>query len=397
MKVTRFVKRASGVSERMTGFMAHLRDNGLPVGVSDTVQVLSAMTCIDVSSHDQLRLACKAVCPRNAEQFDRFDDLFEAYWLNGGRERGAFRHDDSVAQANSSMSNTRSQPGQMQSGDAGEVEEAESDSEQGDSATSSGEGKLTGSLNRNIEKMDLRELMTPESLERAQRVAGQLASAIKDRRSRRRRAARRGSALDLRKVLRSSLGSGGEPLHLHRKVRPDRPVNIVALLDVSGSMLVYSRVFLAFLKGLVCHDQKTDAYLFHTSLVRVSDVMRDSDTLRAVNRLSLMAQGFGGGTRIAHNLQLFNQQYASQSVTGRSVVIIFSDGYDTDPPQMMAGALARLRRRGCRIIWLNPLKGWKDYAPVAAGMAAALPFLDLFAAANTLESLSVLEPHLQAL
>ena len=146
-----------------------------------------------------------------------------------------------------------------------------------------------------------------------------------------------------------------------------------------------------------CIDRRTDAYLFHTSLVRVSDVMRDNDTLRAVNRLSLLAQGFGGGTRIAANLQQFNRQYAAQCVNGRSIVIIFSDGYDTDPPEQMAMALHRLRRRGCRILWLNPLKGWKDYEPVAAGMAAALPLLDLFAAANTLENLAALEPHLHAL
>jgi len=166
------------------------------------------------------------------------------------------------------------------------------------------------------------------------------------------------------------------------------------MLDVSGSMTVYARVFLAFLKGLVSHDQKTDAYLFHTTLVRVSDALRDNDTFRAVNRLSLMAQGFGGGTKIGSNLQRFNQQYAARTVTARSVVIIFSDGYDTDPPELVAEALQRLKKRGCKIIWLNPLKGWKDYEPVARGMAAALPMLDLFASANTLDSLAALEPHL---
>ena len=100
---------------------------------------------------------------------------------------------------------------------------------------------------------------------------------------------------------------------------------------------------------------------------------------------------------IGANLNTFNEQYASKTVTGRSVVIIFSDGYDTDPPEILAKALSRLKKRGCRIIWLNPLKGWKDYAPVAQGMAAALPYLDLFEAANTLESLAALEPHLAKL
>lgn len=397
MKVTRFVSRASGVSERMSGFMAHLRDNGLPIGVSESGRVMKAMTCIDLSTYDDVRLACKAVCPRTADQYEKFDALFEAYWLNGGREKRQLQQRESTSTRNPLVRNARPDrvDEQTPAGEAGKAEEADTD--EGGDAAHSGEGKLIASLSRNIEKVDLRELMTPESLATAERVARQLASAMRDRRSRRRRAANRGNALNLRKIMRASISTGGDPIRLYKMKRPERPVNIVALLDVSGSMLVYSRIFLAFLKGLVSHDQKTDAYLFHTSLVRVSDVMRDTDTLRAVNRLSLMAQGFGGGTRIAQNLQRFNQQYAAQSVTGRSVVIIFSDGYDTDPPELMARALARLKRRGCRIIWLNPLKGWKDYAPVAGGMAAALPYLDLFAAANTLDSLSALEPHLHAL
>ena len=121
---------------------------------------------------------------------------------------------------------------------------------------------------------------------------------------------------------------------------------------------------------------------------------RDGDTFRAINRLSMMAQGFGGGTKIGTNLEAFNKQYAARMVNGRSVVIILSDGYDTDPPEKVAAALSRLKKRGCKIIWLNPLKGWKDYEPVARGMAAALPNLDLFTAATTLDDLAALEPHL---
>ena len=110
-----------------------------------------------------------------------------------------------------------------------------------------------------------------------------------------------------------------------------------------------------------------------------------------------MAQGFGGGTKIGSNLQLFNQQYASLTVDSRTVVIILSDGYDTDPPELLAEGLAKLKKRNCRIVWLNPLKGWKDYAPVAQGMSAALPYIDHFAAANTLQSLAELEPQLARL
>ena len=95
------------------------------------------------------------------------------------------------------------------------------------------------------------------------------------------------------------------------------------------------------------------------------------------------------------DLKAFNDQYARGIVTGRTVVVILSDGYDTDPAERLGLELARLKRRRCKIVWLNPLKGWKGYEPVARGMAAALPHLDLFAAANTLEKLEALEPHLR--
>jgi uncharacterized protein with von Willebrand factor type A (vWA) domain len=261
-------------------------------------------------------------------------------------------------------------------------------------AASSGEGRLIASRIRQTERRDLREFVTPQDIRHAEAIAERLARTIRYRRSRRRKAAKRGNAIDFRRTVRASVSHGGEPIELMRRRRPDRPAHLVALLDVSGSMTVYARVFLAFVRGLVGADQRTDAYLFHTRLVRISDALRDGDTLRAVNRLSLMADGFGGGTRIGTNLARFNAHYAANMVTGRSVVIILSDGYDTDPPEMIAGELARLKKRGCRIVWINPLLGWKDYEPVARGMAAALPWLDHFAPANTLESLAALEPHL---
>lgn len=395
MKCTTFIRSADGVSERMQGFMAHLRDNGVIVGPDEFRNSMTSLELINALNPDDVRLACKAVCTSKADGFAQFDDLFDAYWMNGGHEKfGIHKHHNQSESTPRKAFNQSTDESNSASG-LGDLDDV--DDGQGDELNHQGEGKLTGSRIRNIDKVDLREIMTPEALKQAEKVARDLASAMRDRRSRRRRAAARGKSLNMRKVMRASIASGGEPIHLFKQRRPERSVNVVALLDVSGSMMVYSKVFLAFLKGLVSRDQRTEAYLFHTSLMQVSDVMRDSDTMRAVNRLSLMAQGFGGGTRIGASLSLFNQQYASKSVNSRSVVIIFSDGYDTDPPELIGQALERLKRRGCRIIWLNPLKGWKDYKPVAQGMSAALPFLDLFAAANTLESLAALEPHLAKL
>ena len=119
--------------------------------------------------------------------------------------------------------------------------------------------------------------------------------------------------------------------------------------------------------------------------------------LGALNRITLLADGFGGGSRIGAALMQFATTHARRFVNGRTVVMILSDGYDSAPSDDLARAMARLARRGCRIIWLNPMKGWRDYAPIAAAMAAALPFLDLFAPAATLEDLAALESELARL
>lgn len=392
MSVTRFLQPADNVTDRMIGFMAHLRENGIAAGFGETECALKAMTTVDLKNPVETCMALKSICAREADHFARFDDLFKAYWLNQGRQKQRSKPSDEKPVPKNQWSNRSIYDDGVNLGASG-AQDLPDDDNEGD-APSDGEGKLVATRNRNIEKADLREFMKPEDMAHAQKVAERIAKAIRDRRSRRRKMARRGAELDLRRITRKSIARGGEPFDLLKRQKPDRPVRLVALLDVSGSMKVYARIFLSFLKGLMSHDQRTDAYLFHTQLVCISDALRDGDSFRGVNRLSMMAQGFGGGTKIASNLALFNQQYAAKRVNGRSVVIILSDGYDTDPPEKMAHELARLKKSGCKIIWLNPLKGWKDYEPVAKGMAASLPFLDHFAAATTLNDLAALEPHL---
>jgi uncharacterized protein with von Willebrand factor type A (vWA) domain len=174
-------------------------------------------------------------------------------------------------------------------------------------------------------------------------------------------------------------------------------VRIVVFLDVSGSMKHYSRFFLQFVKGLVSKWLQSDAYLFHTRLVRVTETIRDANMARAMTRLALMAEGFGGGTKLGESLKTFNERYAKQAVNSRTIALILSDGYDTGTPEELAAQLAVLKKRVRRLVWLNPLLGWRAYEPVTRAMQAAMPFIDPFAAANTLESLAALEPELARL
>jgi uncharacterized protein with von Willebrand factor type A (vWA) domain len=162
-------------------------------------------------------------------------------------------------------------------------------------------------------------------------------------------------------------------------------------------MQPYSAAFLRFVHGVLDAFDRSDAFVFHTRLIHIAPALRERDTARAMERLSLMAQGWSGGTRIGESLASFNRHHAARALGGRSAVLILSDGFDTGPAEKLSTEMRALRRRCRRIAWLNPLLGWDGYAPEAAGMKAALPYIDLFAPAHNLASLAALEPWLAKL
>lgn len=393
-RVTKFAGRDPGPGARVAGFMAHLRAHGFALGVAETGTALAALGAVKASDPSEARAALRAVCAGRAEDVERFDALFDSFWMDAGRVRQKTVPSDKTRK-NENMRSSRKDAGETEAEGTGRIHAPGSSG--GGEAESDGTGRLVASDVKNLMKKDLRDLVDPEDIRKAEAVALRLGQALRDKRSRRRKAARRGRAVDFRRTIRKAVATGGVPLRLARRTRPDRPVKIVALCDVSGSMLVYARSFLAFLAGLMRADAASDAYLFHTRLVRIAEALREEDPMRALNRVTLMAEGIGGGSCIGGALQHFAATYARRFVDGRSVVIILSDGYDSDPPEHMAAALEALKRRGCRIVWLNPLKGWKGYEPIARGMAAALPYLDLFEAANTLEALASLDQKLGAI
>jgi uncharacterized protein with von Willebrand factor type A (vWA) domain len=160
---------------------------------------------------------------------------------------------------------------------------------------------------------------------------------------------------------------------------------------------MYTGVFLRFIHGVLDTFTEAEAFLFHTRLAHVSEAMKERDALRALDRLSVMAQGVGGGTAIGACLQTFNRWHAARVINSRSCVMIVSDGYETGDAALLGREMAALARRCRRIVWLNPMAGWEGYAPEAAGIRAALPHVDLYAPANTLKSLANLEPYLARL
>lgn len=388
--------------ERMAGFMAHLRLNGFAVGPGEAMTALEILCQPAAGDPRSVRTGLKVLLSDRQEHWERFDELFDSYWFGRGIKRAVRANDhgfQQTARQDHALWKRHLGEGKPQSRDYGDVPQgdAEEVDDQEDREEGEPSGRLIASRQETLAKADLRLLLRAEEVAEAEAVALKLAKAMRYRLSRRRKPFFKGKTLDLRRTIRRNLSKGGEPLDLLWRRRPERPVRLVVLLDVSGSMEPYSRVFLSFLRGLTARWLETDAYLFHTRLVRITDALRDGDPLRALTRLSLLAEGFGGGTGIARSIARFNDSYARETLNSRSVVMILSDGYDTDPPADLARELARLKRRARRLVWFNPLAGWRAYEPVARGMAAALPYLDLLAPAHSLESLAALETELRAL
>jgi uncharacterized protein with von Willebrand factor type A (vWA) domain len=264
-----------------------------------------------------------------------------------------------------------------------------------DSAETSGKGRRKeASPHEALSATDMRYIVDPDEIAAAHALAGRLARSMRARLTRRERASRKGLRLDLRRTIHRNISRGGVPVDLVFRRRKPKPLRLVILLDASGSMNLYTAFFVRFIHGVVDAFREAEAFLFHTRLAHVSASLRDRDVTRAVDRLALMAQGVGGGTRIGESLSTFNRWHAKRVIHSRTAVMIVSDGYDTGAPEELALQMRRLRRRCRRIIWLNPLIGWRDYAPLARGMQAALPYIDLFAPAHNLDSLAALEPHL---
>ena len=393
LKPTKFLIRSSKTS-RLLDFNHHMFAHGFNTSFDQATQSLEGLQHIDLSKIQEWKNALKSIYCYNFETFEKFDELFDSFWTNEGRKKTNVQRQNN--NKNNKTINTRSilAPPEQGTLDNDSTNKSMTNNENDMEVSSNAVSKITASFIENKKKTDLKELIDSDLQKRIHSAVLKIAKSIKHKRSRRLLADRKGAKLDLRKIVSKSLAYEGYPIKLYKKSKPKKPMRIVSILDISGSMKVYSQIFLTFVKGLVGVDQSSDVYLFHTRLMRVTEYLKENDTLNAVNRISLLTEGFSGGTKIGKSLKEFNNIYSKKNVIGRTVVIIISDGYDTGNPKIVSQELEKLKKRNCKIIWLNPLLGWENYEPVASSMKEASPYLDLFAPCSTIEDLENLEKEL---
>lgn len=379
-------------ARKMLGsFVRTLRSNGYTIGLAETMDSLIVMSDSRAARPSGLRSALRALFCSRQSDWQKFDEIFDAFWLQRGMKSATRISGASQKAPTGLLSEPSATPVPGDSRQADHVQRGEIDELSSEIGQSECEGASRTEL---LCQTDFRHLTQPEDLAAAHDIAARLAKSMRARLTRRMRARSNGQKLDLRRTIHKSIAQGGTPLELALRRHKDKPLRLILLLDASGSMSLYSAVFLRFMHGVLASFNEAEAFVFHTRLIHISPALRERDPQRAVERMTLIAQGAGGGTRIGESLATFNLWYAKRVLHSRSCVMIVSDGYDTGPAPHLGAEMRALRRRCRRIAWLNPMIGWRDYAPEAAGMKAALPYVDLFAPAHNVASLRALEPYL---
>jgi hypothetical protein len=344
-----------------------LREAGIEVGPGRVADALRGLDAVDVTRQDDVYFTLRQTLVSRHDELELFDRAFDTWFLRGPVAP--------LVQRTETLQASRV------------VRDARDSSSDG--AEPSGEAALGASARELLRRKDFAE-MTPEEFERARKLMEAIARTRPLRRSRRRQPDPRGDVLDVRRMLRRSLRSGGDPAEQPWKARKEVPRKLVVLCDVSGSMDAYARALLIFLHALVGTGHGVEAFAFGTRLTRLTPELATRDPEAALERATELAVDWGSGTRIGASLADFNTVYGRRALSRGAVVVIVSDGWEREDPGLVGRELAKLARAAYAVVWVNPLKGNPEYEPLAGGMRAALPFVDRFLPGHNLESLEEL-------
>jgi uncharacterized protein len=366
---------AAGLTESIVAFAQFARSHGLNMGIQETCDALSSAGGGLIVHRSQFRSALKAICCHSPEECRLFEKLFPFYWDTNPIDLEEAKSKTSVRGVVDKKTNAS-----LVIMGRGKTEE---ENEEGKNITGASETER-------LKKTDLSHLSNRET-RALEEIAKKLFRQMALRLRRRMKDNQHGGQVNLRRTIRRSIAFGGEPIDLLRKTQRPKKTRLIVLLDVSGSMDKYSYFLLLFICALRENFRQLEAFIFSTTLIRISKALRPASIERVLSIISEQADNWSGGTRIGSCLQHFNEKYAREMLNGSPTLIILSDGLDTGNPLLLTEELKKMHGRSRRIIWLNPLKGTRGYAPTAAGMQAALPELDEFRSANTLNCLLDLE------
>jgi uncharacterized protein len=356
-------------------FAVVLRRAGLGVPVGSVITFAEALGVVGVDRRNAVYWAGRGVLVRRPEDIALFDRVFMAFWMGrvGGQSRMPIEEQISIAFDDDAEEGT---------GDDAP------DAERTDGETIS----VRFSAVETLRHKDFSEYTAAE-FDEARRLMAALRFAGSTRRSRRLVTAKQRAHTrypDLRRTVRHALRTDGVPIHRHHRRLSERPRRLVFLCDVSGSMESYSRALLRFCQAAVVGRGRVEAFALGTRLTRLTKELTSRDPDLAMTKAAARVVDWSGGTRLGDGLRLFNDRWGVRGMARGAVIVILSDGWDRGDPEVLGTQMERLHRVAHRIVWVNPLKASPGYAPLARGMAAALPHVDVFLEGHSMGSLEEL-------
>ena len=374
----------SGLTVNILLFGRLLRVLGLEVHLGRVLDVVDALQYVDLSQREAVYHTCRALLVHRREDLPVFDRAFDAFWRQHGPMLSPQRNASSAGDEGTSAA-----PPQL-----GHTGTTLTSTHHG----TEGEGTDVLRTWSDVDAIAHKDLgtFTSEDIAAARAALSELVWTPGVRRTRR-WVVGRGPRLDLRRAMAQSVRTGGDVLRWPKRCRRTRPRPVVLLCDVSGSMERYSRMLLHFAHAFAAKERRVEAFVFSTRLTRVTTELRRRRVDEALARVAHAVPDWSGGTRIGDALRKFHQHWSRRLPRGGLVVLLISDGWDRGDPIVLRDQMARLRRRCHRLIWLNPLIGTTDYAPLTRGLQAALPHVDDFLPVRSLANLAELAGHLNAL
>ena len=364
-----------------------LRRAGVDVHRGRLLDVVDALGHVNLGERGEVYHACRALLVHRHEQIALFDVAFASFWReHDGREA---RHAPQPGESRASVVVFEDDLARDDVRDALRRDASDDD------APATRGGLKTWSDLGGLANKDFAAFTSAETAEAAD-ILSRLVWSPGERRTRR-WIRGHGSGIDLRRSIADSVRTGGDVVELRRRTPLVRRRALVLLCDVSGSMERYSRMLLHFAHAVTKRRHRVEAFLFATQLTRITRQLRASRADVALAAVSQSVPDWSGGTRIGGAVREFHQRWSRRVLSGGPVVLLISDGWDRGDPGELRDQIARLQRSCHRLVWLNPLIGTADYAPLTRGLQAALPFVDDFLPVRTLSNLADLAIHLNAL
>ena len=361
---------ADAVATHVVTFGRVLREAGLEVGPGRLVDALSGLDRVDLTRQDDVYWTLRQTLVARHEDLEAFDLAFRAWFLRAPTAP-VFRRETEVESLRLLRRGTEKKEGEDDAGAGGELT------------------TLGYSSEELLRQRDFADL-TRDELDEVARLVGEIVAGRPRRRSRRLRPHHHGRDLDMRRLVRASLATGGEAIERTYRSRLHVPRKLVVLCDVSGSMEAYSRVLVLFLHALLRTGSGVEAFAFGTRLTRLTADLEGRDPESALQAAAARVADWSGGTRIGASLKAFNDEWGRRALTRGAIVVIASDGWEREEAAVVGREMARLARQAYAVVWVNPLKGHPDYQPLAGGMRAALPYVDRFLSGHNLASLEEL-------